>query len=80
MARANRNAGAQAPDVEVVVLSPLKRGGKRHEPDAVVTLPAEEAAQLVAAGVVRSRAEAEAQARADADADAAGGEDLSQSA
>lgn len=79
MARANRNSGAQASEVEVVVVSPLKRGGKRHEPDAVVTLPAEEAAQLIAAGVVRGKAEAEAQAKAEADADAASGEDLSQS-
>lgn len=60
MARAKSGGGAPAPDVEVQVVSPLKRGGKRHEPEAMVTLPADEAAALIAAGVVRSKADAEA--------------------
>jgi len=81
VARAKSSVGAQQmPDVEVVVLSPLKRGGKRHEPDAVLMLPVDEAAQLVEAGVVRGKAQAQAQARAEADTAAAAGEDLSQSA
>lgn len=78
MARA-KSTGAQAPDVEVVVVSPLKRGGKRHEPDAVVTLPADEAAALIAAGVVRSKADAEALWRDTAQAEQAATDDVSQS-
>lgn len=78
MAR-GKSTGAQAPDVEVQVLSPLKRGGKRHEPDAMVTLPAEEAAALIASGVVRSKADAEALWRDQAQAEQASADDVSQS-
>lgn len=77
MARAKSGGGAPAPDVEVQVVSPLKRGGKRHEPEAMVTLPADEAAALIAAGVVRSKADAEALWAERAEA--ASTDDLSQS-
>lgn len=62
--------------MDYVVNEPVKHGGKRYEPQAVLSANAKQAEALLAANVisespsVKARADADAKAKAKADADA----------